>query len=71
MRKLLAVGIIATGVILLPLTAVADNDNHSGSSEGGGHPHGSTPLPPVGAGLPGLAAAGVAYFLYRRKRRNK
>lgn len=67
MNKLLAVVVIGTG--LIPLAAAADNGNHFGWSQGVGNPHGGTPLPLIGAGLPGLAAAGAAYFLFRRKPR--
>lgn len=67
MNKLLTVAVIAIGLISLP--ASANNGNHYGWIQGG-HPHGGTPLPLIGAGLPGLGAliAG-AYFLYRRKQR--
>jgi LPXTG-motif cell wall-anchored protein len=67
MNKLLATMIVA--IALIPLTAAADNGNHFGWSQGVGNPHGGTPLPLIGAGIPGLAAAGAAYFLFRRKQR--
>jgi LPXTG-motif cell wall-anchored protein len=67
MNKLLAVAVIAIG--FFPLMAAADNGNHFGFTQGVGNPHGGTPLPLIGAGIPGLAAAGAAYFFFRRKQR--
>jgi LPXTG-motif cell wall-anchored protein len=67
MNRLLAVAVIAIG--LIPLAASADNGNHFGWGQGVGNPHGGTPLPLIGAGLPGLAALVAGYFLFRRKQR--
>lgn len=55
---------------MLALGAPGGNGNGNGNAFGFGfgNGRGGAPLPLIGAGLPGLAVAGAAYFIFRRKR---
>jgi hypothetical protein len=61
--------VVVAIVSLSPLVALAQNttNSHPGWTNGTGNPHGSAPLPIVGAGLPGLVVAGFVYLVSRRK----
>jgi hypothetical protein len=62
--------LLAAAVTLSPLIAVADNgNNHPGWLIGNGNPHGAAPAPVIGAGLPGIALAGLAYLVFRHRRK--
>jgi hypothetical protein len=51
-------------MLSLPFAAFAEHGH-------GGNGHGGAPLPVIGVGLPGVAAAGAAFLLYRKKRGSK
>ena len=63
--------LMVTVLTLSPLLAVAAPGGNGNGHANGLAKHGGAPLPILGAGLPGFAAAGVIYLIARRKRRDK
>jgi hypothetical protein len=58
-------------ILLVPAASMAQNshaDYHAFSSRGG-HGGDGAPLSLIGAGLPAFGAVGLAYWLYKRRKR--
>ncbi len=73
MGNTMPVLVALTTIIMLglPLSALANPGNGNGGIGNGNARHGGAPLPVIGVGLPGVAVAGAAYLLYRRKSTGK
>ena len=67
----ISLALVVAVLTLSPLVAVATPGGNGHGHAYGLAKHGDAPLPVLGAGLPGLAAAGVIYLVGRRKRTDK
>ena len=70
MRRLSSALVVAV-LTLSPMLALAAAGGNGHGHANGLAKHGGAPLPILGAGLPGFAAAGVIYLIARRKRTDK